>query len=323
VNVGVYFDLRNPPAWRQDWSRLYGFTLEMCEEAERLGAHSIWTSEHHLFEDGYLTQPLTFSAAIAARTNRVRLGTAIMIAPLRPAVQMAEDAAIVDILSGGRVDLGLGAGYRVPEYELFGADINRRYGTTDQRVRELRQLWSKGDVTPPPVQNPLPIWMGYQGPKGARRAGLLGEYLLSPNARLWEPYRNGLVEGGHDPALGRMGGGVQAFVTEDPEGDWPVVARHLAYQVDSYRRYMVEGTDQPIPRPVDPDKMRQREMGAILGSFVFDTPEEVARRIRAYTSGAPVDTVFMFASLAGMPEDMVARHIQTICGQLAPLLADA
>jgi alkanesulfonate monooxygenase SsuD/methylene tetrahydromethanopterin reductase-like flavin-dependent oxidoreductase (luciferase family) len=322
MNVGVYFDLRNPPAWRQDWSRLYGFTLEMCEEAERLGAHSVWTSEHHLFEDGYLTQPLTFSAAIAARTKRVRLGTAIMIAPLRPAVQMAEDAAIVDILSGGRVDLGLGAGYRVPEYELFGADIKRKYSTTDQRVRELRQLWGKAELTPPPVQNPLPIWMGYQGPKGARRAGLLGEYLLSPNARLWEPYRTGLVEGGHDPSLARMGGGIQAFVTENPEGDWPVVAKHLAYQIDSYRRYMVEGTDQPIPRPIDPEKVRKREMGAILGSFMVDRPEEVARRIRAYTSGAPVDTIFMFASLAGMPEDMVARHVQTICGKLAPLLAD-
>jgi alkanesulfonate monooxygenase SsuD/methylene tetrahydromethanopterin reductase-like flavin-dependent oxidoreductase (luciferase family) len=323
MNVGVYFDLRNPPAWRQDWSRLYGFTLEMCEEAERLGAHSIWTSEHHLFEDGYLTQPLTFSAAIAARTKRVRLGTAIMIAPLRPAVQMAEDAAVVDILSGGRVDLGLGAGYRVPEYELFGADIQRKYTTTDQRVRELRQLWGKGELTPPPVQHPLPIWMGYQGPKGARRAGLLGENLLSPNARLWEPYRDGLVEGGHDPSLARMGGGIQAFVTMDPQADWPVVAKHLAYQIDSYRRYMVEGTDQPIPRPIDPEKVRTREMGAILGSFMVDTPEEVARRIRAYTSGAPVETIFMFASLAGMPEDLVARHVQTICGKLAPLLADA
>jgi alkanesulfonate monooxygenase SsuD/methylene tetrahydromethanopterin reductase-like flavin-dependent oxidoreductase (luciferase family) len=165
--------------------------------------------------------------------------------------------------------------------------------------------------------------MGYQGPKGARRAGLLGEYLLSPNARLWEPYRTGLVEGGHDPSLARMGGGIQAFVTENPEGDWPVVAKHLAYQIDSYRRYMVEGTDQPIPRPIDPEKVRKREMGAILGSFMVDTPEEVARRIRAYTSGAPVDTIFMFASLAGMPEDMVARHVQTICGKLAPLLADA
>jgi alkanesulfonate monooxygenase SsuD/methylene tetrahydromethanopterin reductase-like flavin-dependent oxidoreductase (luciferase family) len=320
VNVGVYFDLRNPPAWRQDWTRLYGFTLEMCEEAERLGAHSVWTSEHHLFEDGYLTQPLTYSAAIAARTRRVRLGTAIMIAPLRPAVQIAEEATIVDILSGGRVDLGLGAGYRVPEYELFGADIKRRYTTTDRRVRELRQLWSEGRVTPPPVQNRMPIWMGYLGPKGARRAGLLGEHLLSPDARLWEPYRNGLIEGGHDPGLARMGGGIQGFVSEDPEADWPVVAKHLGYQLDSYRRYMVEGTDQPSPKPIDPDRLRSREMHAVLGSFVFGTPKDVARRIEEHTAGAPVETVFLFASIAGMPEDMVARHVQTICGKLAPLL---
>ena len=68
MRFGVYFDLRNPPGWRQDWARLYAFTLEMCEEAERLGADSAWFSEHHLFEDGYLPQPLTFAAAAAART---------------------------------------------------------------------------------------------------------------------------------------------------------------------------------------------------------------------------------------------------------------
>jgi alkanesulfonate monooxygenase SsuD/methylene tetrahydromethanopterin reductase-like flavin-dependent oxidoreductase (luciferase family) len=321
MNVGVYFDLRNPPPWRQDWSRLYSFTLEMCEEAEHLGAHSVWTSEHHLFEDGYLTQPLTYTAAIAARTSRLRLGTAIMIAPLRPAVQIAEEATVVDILSGGRLDLGVGAGYRLPEYELYGADSKRRYTTTDNRVRELRQLWDKGDVTPPPVQDPLPIWMGYLGPKGARRAGLLGERLLSPDARLWEPYRNGLVEGGHDLEQARMGGGIQGFVSDDPEADWPIVAKHLAYQLDSYRRYMVEGTDRPLPKPVDPDKLRSRDIGAVLGSFLFGTPAEVADRVIEHTAGAPVETVFLFASLAGMPEDMVARHVQTICGQLAPLLA--
>jgi alkanesulfonate monooxygenase SsuD/methylene tetrahydromethanopterin reductase-like flavin-dependent oxidoreductase (luciferase family) len=320
VNVGVYFDLRNPPTWRQDWTRLYGFTLEMCEEAEHLGAHSVWTSEHHLFEDGYLTQPLTYSAAIAARTKRVRIGTAIMIAPLRPAVQTAEEATVVDILSGGRVDLGLGAGYRVPEYELYGADIGRRYTTTDNRVRELRRLWAEGRLTPPPVQDRLPIWLGYLGPKGARRAGRLGEYLLSPDARLWAPYRDGLTEGGHQPSDARMGGGVQGFVSEDPEADWPTVSKHLAYQLDSYRRYMVEGTDQPVPKPVDPDRLRSREMGQVLGSFVFGTPEEVASRIKEHTAGAPVEIIFLFASLAGMPEDMVARHVQTICGKLAPLL---
>src|SRR4029079_333378 len=81
AKVGLYLDLRNPPASRQHWHRLYDFTLELCEEAERLGADSVWLSEHHLFEDGYLTQPLTYAAAIAARTSRVRIGTAVVIAP--------------------------------------------------------------------------------------------------------------------------------------------------------------------------------------------------------------------------------------------------
>ena len=171
MKVGLYFDLRNPREWPQDWSRLYGFALEMCEEAERLGLDSIWVTEHHLFDDGYLTQPLTFLAAVAARTTRVRLGTAIMLAPLRPAVQIAEEATVVDILSGGRLDLGLGAGYRIPEFALYGADIEQRYITLDSRIAELRAIWRAGKVTPPPVQSPLPLWLGYQGPKGAKRAG--------------------------------------------------------------------------------------------------------------------------------------------------------
>src|SRR5271154_6108597 len=119
MRVGLYFDLRNPPMWAQDAARLYGFTLEMCEEAERLGASSVWLSEHHFFEDGYLPQPLTFAAAIAARTSRIHIGTAILLLALRPAIQIAEEAAIVDILSNGRLELGVGVGYRVPEFEGF------------------------------------------------------------------------------------------------------------------------------------------------------------------------------------------------------------
>jgi alkanesulfonate monooxygenase SsuD/methylene tetrahydromethanopterin reductase-like flavin-dependent oxidoreductase (luciferase family) len=322
MNVGLCFDLRNPPEWPQDPARLYGFTLEMCEEAERLGAHSVWLSEHHLFDDGYLPQPLTMAAAVAARTSRIRIGTAILIAPLRPAAQIAEETAVVDLLSGGRVDLGLGAGYRVPEYELFGADLGHRYAITDERVRDLRRLWAEGRLTPAPVQDRVPIWLGYQGPQGARRAGVLGEALLTAAGASWGPYREGLIEGGHDPAGARMAGGVQAWITEDPEADWPVVSKHVAYQVDSYRRHMVEGTDQPIPRPVDPDKLRQRDVGRVLGYFLHATPEDAAKRIREYTGDAPVETIFIFVSIGGMTESLVARHVQTICGRLGPLLAD-
>src|SRR5436305_254741 len=231
MNVGLYFDLRNPAPWRQDPARLHAFTLEACEEADRLGAHSLWFTEHHRFDDGYLTQPLAFAAAAAARTSRARLGTAVVVAPLHHPAEIAEQAALVDLISGGRLDLGLGAGYRAPEYELYGTPEERRRAVTDQRARDVRRLWADGGVTPQPIQSPVPLWMGYLGPQGARRAGLLGAGLLAADPQLWEPYRAGRAEGGHDPASGRMAGGIQGWVSEDPEADWPVVAEHLRYQV--------------------------------------------------------------------------------------------
>lgn len=321
MDVGLYFDLRNPPQWEQDSSRLYNFTLEMCEEVERLGGHSVWTTEHHLFEDGYITQPLMFLAAAAARTRRIRLGTAILLAPLRSAPLIAEEAAVVDIISGGRLDLGLGAGYRVPEFELYGADITKRYGTTLSRARELREIWAEGRLKPMPVQHPVPVWLGFQGPKNAYKAGLQGDHLLTPLGSLWEPYRQGLVDGGHDPSTARMAGGIQAWVTEDPERDWPIVSRYAAAQLDSYRRHMVEGTDHPIPRPVDMERLRGKSPLHSLDYFIFGTPEDVAAGIRALTGDAPVETVFLWGSYAGMPEELVARNVNTILTKLKPLLA--
>jgi alkanesulfonate monooxygenase SsuD/methylene tetrahydromethanopterin reductase-like flavin-dependent oxidoreductase (luciferase family) len=321
MNVGLYFDLRDPPAWRQGWSRTYGFALEMCEEAEHLGAHSIWLSEHHLFEDGYLPQPLTFAAAVAARTNLVRIGTAIVVAPFRHPVHLAEEAAIVDAISGGRLDLGLGAGYRAPEFALFGADPASRYRQTEALVRDLRRIWAEGAVTPPPLQSPLPVWLGYNGPSGARRAGRLGERLLSANPALAAPYRQGLAEAGHPLTSARMAGHLPAYVTDDPDADWPVVARHHAYQWDSYSRYHAEGTDRAAPRPIDPERSRERGLTSGPGDLLYATPDDAAPQIAAYLSGSPVETVFLWASLAGMPQEMVARNIRTICTRLAPLLA--
>jgi len=117
VKVGVYFDLRVPPGSGQAPARVYAHTLEMCQEAERAGIDSVWFSEHRQFDDGYLPQPLTMAAAAAARTSRIRIGTALVVAPLHAPVEVAEQAAVVDLLSGGRLDLGLGAGYRVPEFD--------------------------------------------------------------------------------------------------------------------------------------------------------------------------------------------------------------
>ena len=321
LKVGLYFDLRNPPQWRQDPARTYAFALEMCEEAERLGVDSVWFTEHHLFDDDYLAAPLTLAAAVAARTSRIRVGTAVVIAPLHRPVELAEQAAAVDLISVGRLDLGIGAGYRVPEYQLYGASLERRYGQTDQVARDLRRLWAPGGITPGPYQDRLPILMGYQGPQGARRAGLLGESLLTANGEMWEPYRAGLEEAGHASSVGRMAGGIQGWVSEDPEADWPVVSGHLSHQLNSYRRHMVEGTGAPVPRLVDPERVRARDPRGSIDHFFYDTPEGMVPRLREHIGPAPVETVFFWASLGGMPEDVVARNVQVIGGRLRPLLS--
>lgn len=321
MRVGIYFDLRNPPPWRRPWRDHYSRSLELCAAAERLGADSVWCSEHHLFEDGYLPQPLTFLAAVAARTSRVRLGTALVLAPLRSPVQIAEEAAIVDLLSGGRLELGIGAGYRMPEFTAFGKDPERRFADTEACVGEVRRLWREGGVTPPPLQNPIPIWMGGFLPSGARRAGRQGTGLLSLDPALLAPYREGLDGAGYDPATARMAAHVNLVLADDPEAAWPRLRDHVSYQWNTYRAYGVEGTQLPAPPPIDPEEWRSPVDGQ-PPRFEVLTPEDAAQGLRARFAGLPDAEALFWASIAGMPDDLVDRHIELLCTRLRPLIAD-
>jgi alkanesulfonate monooxygenase SsuD/methylene tetrahydromethanopterin reductase-like flavin-dependent oxidoreductase (luciferase family) len=321
VKLGLYFDLRNPAPWARPWPEVYGRALDLVVEAERLGAASVWFSEHHLFTDGYLPQPLTFAAAAAARTSRVRIGTAVLVAALRPAALVAEEAAVIDQLSGGRLELGIGAGYSVPEYELYNADIAKRYGLTDAAVAEIRRLLDDGIVTPPAAQNPFPLWLGYQGPQGAKRAGRLGVGLLSLDRSLLDPYREGLVEGGHDPATARTGGMLDIIVADDPEEAFERILPHYAHQLNSYRAAAVAGSGRDAPKEITVEKLRggAAQKGQIPGLRVL-TPTDAVSAIREATEGSPVEHVYLWASVAGMPDDLVERHVELTCTQVAPNL---
>lgn len=319
--LGLYFDLRNPAPWARPWPEVYGRALDLVVEAERLGAASVWFSEHHLFADGYLPQPLTFAAAAAARTSRVRIGTAVLIAALRPAALVAEEAAVIDQISGGRLELGIGAGYSVPEYEFYNADITKRYGLTDAAVAEIRRLLDDGIVTPPAAQNPFPIWLGYQGPQGAKRAGRLGVGLLSLDRALLDPYREGLVEGGHDPATARTGGMLDIIVADDPEEAFERILPHYAHQLNSYRAAAVAGSGRDAPKEITVEKLRggAAQKGQIPGLRVL-TPTDAVNAIREATDGSPVEHVYLWASVAGMPDEIVERHVELTCTQVAPNL---
>jgi alkanesulfonate monooxygenase SsuD/methylene tetrahydromethanopterin reductase-like flavin-dependent oxidoreductase (luciferase family) len=322
MKVGLYVDLRNPPGWRRPWPELYEQTLRRLADAEALGLASVWLTEHHLFEDGYLPQPLTFAAAVAARTERLRVGTSVLLAPLRPAIDIAEQAAIVDLVSGGRLELGLGAGYRVPEFELYGADIARRYEALEARGREIAARWP--ELSPPPVQPAAPLWIGALGPRGARLAGRLGAGLLSLREDLLAPYREGLATRDDAPAP-RLSGPVSLLVADDPEAAWERVKPYLRYQLQTYRDYGNEGRDAPSAvgaRPVDLDRVRSAGPDMNMPKFDVVTAAEAVRRLRAWLGGLPVEHAYFWASIAGMPDDLADRHVELLATEVAPAVAD-
>lgn len=164
----------------------YRDAVPLAVAAEEAGFDSFWVSEHHGLPDGYLPSPLTLLAALTPATSRITLGTGVLLAPLHHPLRIAEDAAVVDVLSGGRLVLGLGLGYAEHEYAAFGVDPAERGTRLDALVRALRTAWTGepvhcdvlglhgARVTPVPGRR-IPVWLGGYAARAVRRAGLLAD----------------------------------------------------------------------------------------------------------------------------------------------------
>ena len=125
VRFGLWYDFRNPQQWPRPYESFYTETLDQIAWAEELGYRSVWLTEHHFVPDGYTPSPLVIAGAIAARTKEMLISTSLMLLPLHDPVRLAEDAATLSILSGGRFDLGIGIGYRELEFEAFHRKVDR------------------------------------------------------------------------------------------------------------------------------------------------------------------------------------------------------
>jgi alkanesulfonate monooxygenase SsuD/methylene tetrahydromethanopterin reductase-like flavin-dependent oxidoreductase (luciferase family) len=321
--LGLFVDLRRLEDSGRSPASHVSRTLELLTGAESQGLGAVWLTEHHSFSDGYLAQPLVLAAAVAARTTRVKLGTAVVLAGLRHPRHLAEEAAMVDLISDGRFELGLGAGYAQSEYDAFGVDMGRRFDRTDAVALEVRRLLDSGEITPGPVQQPLPIWLGYQGPKGAARAGRAGMGLLSLDRSLVEPYRAGLEERGSDWSHARMGGLVEIIVADDPEQAAERLLPHWVHQQNTYRALRKKPDGSPLS-PIALDRARDSlaQTGKLGSLQVLDVDATIAE-MRGRLEGLPAEHAYVWLSLGDMPDDLTERHVELWCGPVRQALESA
>jgi alkanesulfonate monooxygenase SsuD/methylene tetrahydromethanopterin reductase-like flavin-dependent oxidoreductase (luciferase family) len=147
IRFGLWYDSRNPAQWRQPADRLYREILDQIASGENNGFDDVWLSEHHFIEDGYLPSILPAAAAIAARTSRIRIASGVLLIPFHNPIRLAEDIATVDVISGGRFELGVGIGYKREEFSGFGVSSKGRGARTDQSLYIIRRALSGETVT--------------------------------------------------------------------------------------------------------------------------------------------------------------------------------
>ena len=295
-----------------DWTRAYDETIRLAVDAERLGFSSVWTTEHHFVDDGYMPSLLVVAAALAQATSTIQLGTAVILAPLHHPIRLAEDAATVQLLSHGRLILGLGLGWSEPEFTGLGADARRRGAAMEEILQILPQAWTGNPFTHhgavydlptlavrPTPSSRIPVLVGGGAEPAIRRAARLadGIFVSSPVAKFVEQVHWVLDECeriGRDPATFRF---VHYSVLMAGTSRADALARYKDAVWAMQWKYsdMAASATRPLPAVTPPP---------------FDRPADSLVTGRAAQAGTPAELVEALLDIrkqAGVPVEFVAR----------------
>jgi len=321
MQFGLLYDFRNPPPWFVPSADLYAETFDQIRAVESFGWDSVWVTEHHFTDDGYLPAVNAVASAIAMITTRVQIGHSVLLLPLHHPLRIAEEGAIVDILSNGRFIFGPGLGYKVDEFDAFGINRKHRPRLMDESMEIITRAWTEERfsfhgryfdfddlaVTPRPAQQPRPpIWMAARADAPLKRAAKYADGVIAVGSpELIARYRGFVTDEGRDPKAMTVAVLRSVILSDDPGAAWEDVKDHVRWRGERYGQWYGEAGDLPQ----DIARMEQLRSGAVqaggtMANLIKDVPAAIAEVEELERLG--VDCVIYFATFPGYaPSKMV------------------
>ena len=338
INFGTFLLMQSPAA--RSSQEIYARGVEIAQAAETLGFGNVWLAEHHFSTYGYLSRPTQLATYIAAKTKRIRVGTAVIVVPLHHPLVIAEEIATLDLLAGGRLDVGLGRGYQPYEFERFGLELESGRARWEESIDILLKALSgkpfsydgkffkipETMVFPQPLQQPRPpIWITAQSPESVEAAVRRGFNVLTggfgvPIERMAEFRRlfDRLV-GEFKPTHPLQVGVQRAVYVAESQADARAAAEEARWNMrvtlslrNQYER-VEQGHAIPVPAPKEPDTDDLLDRFLVVG-----TPDTVIRqitRVRELVGISHFNCSFWFGDLE---HARVMRSMERFARELLP-----
>ena len=303
-------------------SARYQAAIDMAEYADKHGFDYINVEEHHCAQNGWLPSPLTMASAIAARTEKAGIGIMALLVSLYDPVRLAEDLAVIDLISRGRLSFIAGLGYREIEFHALDKPFAERGKWMDHVLDTLLKAWGdepfeyRGEmitVTPKPYTRPHPMFLvGGMSKVAARRAARFGLPFSPPmyDAELEAYYYEQLKA--HDKK-GFMVAPPQDFslwfIDENPDTAWAEIGHHFLNEVQEYNSWKRAG----LARPMEMPSASVEEIRA-SGRYEIVTPEECIERMKADKHKNAV----LHPLVGGMPLEWGWRSLELYCKKVLP-----
>jgi natural product biosynthesis luciferase-like monooxygenase protein len=326
--------------------------VNLMKHAETMEYDSVWPAEHHFTEYGVCASPALTLAAIARETSKIRLGTGVLVLPFYNPIRVAEEFAMLDCLSGGRVDLGVGRGYQPVEFAGFGVDQTQSMEIFSESLEIIQKCWAEDsfsyqgkhfqipeiNVRPKPLQKPNPpIWMAALASEASfRYAGRNGFNLLcSPifggslevAKDLIKIYREELDAAGYDPSTREVGALVQVYAGDTQEQAREEFAEAVLWYFRTLGKYVAQKAGQadvPSYEAYAPfrDLAASVSWDELLasGTVICGDTDHVTESLRDIGETAGVDHILSWTRVGGLAEDLVQGHMEKMRDKIMPAL---